>query len=208
MGMTATATLEVAIEARHLLLIRGDTVCLDLPLDQGGRHRLVVEDVAAARRVVAGLEACPGVGILTAAGSLPGAMTVAESLALALRYGQDMVDARDDEREMEMALQLCGVSAQRIELLGSEQPMRLPRMERWAIGLARWMLRPPELLVIDRLFAGLTRREAEALISVQAAYHRRHPFRTALFVDLDTHELPELPQCRSLAHFAEDACPC
>ena len=206
MGMTTT--LSAVIEARHLLLRQGCNPCLDLPLDQGGRHRLVVEDAAAARRVVAALEACAEVGILPGGGSLPGAMTVAESLALALRYGQDMVDARDDEREMEIALQLCGLSPQRIAQLGSEQPMRLPRMERWAIGLARWMLRPPELLVIDRLFAGLTRREAEALIAVQAAYHRRHPFRTALFVDLDSHELPELPQCRSLTHFAEDACPC
>lgn len=202
--MMPTATME----GRHLLLRPGHGACLALPLDQGGHHRLVVADVASAKRVVAALEACAGVGILTATGSLPGAMTVAESLALALRYGQDVVDARDDEREMEIALQLCGLSPQRIQVLGSEQPMRLPRLERWAIGLARWMLRPPELLVIDRLFAGLTRREAEALIAVQAAYHRCHPFRSALFVDLDSHELPELPQCRSLTHFAEDACPC
>jgi ABC-type glutathione transport system ATPase component len=204
MGMT----LDAAIEARQLVLRDAEAVRLVLPLDQGGRHRLVVDDVAAARHVVASLEACGGIGILTPSGSLPGAMTVAESLALALRYDQDVIDLRDDEREMEIALQLCGLSSQRILALGSEQPMRLPRMERWAIGLARWMLRPPELLVIDRLFAGLTRREADALINVQAAYHRRHPFRTALFVDLDSHELPELPECRSLTHFAEDSCPC
>lgn len=200
--------LDTSIEARQLVLREGEAVRLVLPLDQGGRHRLVVADAAAARQVVAGLEACDGVGILTATGSLPGAMTVAESLALALRYGQDVIDVRDDEREMEIALQLCGLSSQRIPALGGEQPMRLPRMERWAIGLARWMLRPPELLVIDRLFAGLTRREADALIAVQATYHRRHPFRTALFVDLDSHELPELPECRSLTYFAEDSCPC
>lgn len=200
--------LDTAIERRQLVLRQGDGVALALPLDQGGRHRLVVDHADAARHVVASLEACPGVGVLTADGSLPGAMTVAESLALALRYGQDVIDAKDDEREMELALQLCGFAPTRILALGGEQPMRLPRMERWAIGLARWMLRPPELLVIDRVFAGLTRREADALIDVQAAYHRRHPFRTALFVDLDSHELPALPMCRSLTHFAEDACPC
>lgn len=201
-------TLVASIEARQLVLREGEAVRLALPLDQGGRHRLVVEDVPTAKCVVSALEACADVGILPASGSLPGAMTVAESLALALRYGQDVVDMQDDEREMEHALALCGLSPQRILALGGEQPMRLPRMERWAIGLARWMLRPPELLVIDRLFAGLTRREADALIAVQAAYHRRHPFRTALFVDLDSHELPELPECRSLTHFAEDSCPC
>lgn len=197
-----------AIEARRLVLRAAASPCLDLPLDEGGRHRLVVEDIAGARRVVASLESCPGVGVLTASGSLPGAMTVAESLALALRYGQQDIDARDDEREMETALQLCGFAPQRIAVLGREQPMKLARMERWTIGLARWLLRPPELLVIDRLFAGLTRREAVALTATQAIYHRRHPFRTALFVDLDSHELPELPDCLSVTHLAEAACPC
>jgi len=194
--------------ARHLELRHGDVLRLRLPLDEGGRHRLVVDQPAVAAGVIAALDACPGVGLLAADGGLPGAMTVAESLALALRYGQNDVDPGDDEREMEVALRLCGIPPQRIAAIGATPPMHLGVMERWAIGLARWMLRPPELLVVDRLFAGLTRREAEQLIAVQAAYHERHPFRSALFVDLDSHELPELPACRSLTHLAEDACPC
>jgi len=203
-----TAGLVAAIVGRRLRLHADGASCLDLALDEGGRHRLVVEGVADARRVVATLEACPGVGVLTAAGSLPGAMTVAESLALALRYGQEEIDAEDDEREMEAALLLCGLTPQRVAVLGGEQPMKLPRLERWAIGLARWLLRPPELLVVDRPFAGMTRREAESLIATEAVYHRRHPFRTALFVDLDSHELPDLPDCRSVIHLAEDPCHC
>ncbi|MBK8760684.1 MAG: hypothetical protein IPM03_09670 [Sulfuritalea sp.] len=200
--------LHASIIARRLVLRVDGASFLELPLDEGGRHRLVVEDIAAARRVVAGLEACPGVGVLTAAGSLPGAMTVAESLALVLRYGQEEVDERDDEREMEAALRLCGLAPQRIAVLGGEQPMKLPRLERWAIGLARWLLRPPELLVIDRPFAGLTRREADVLIATEAIYHRRHPFRAALFVDLDSHELPELPDCCGTSHLTEAPCHC
>ena len=203
-----TTTLVAAIDSRRLVLRADDAPCLDLALDEGGRHRLVVDDIADARRAVASLESCPGVGVLTASGSLPGAMTVAESLALALRYGQEDIDARDDEREMEAALQLCGLTSQRIATLGREQPMKLARMERWTIGLARWLLRPPELLVIDRLFAGLTRRQADGLIALEAIYHARHPFRTALFVDLDSHELPELPECRSVTHLVETPCPC
>jgi hypothetical protein len=31
-----------------------------------------------------------------------------------VRYGQEEVDAEDDEREMEAALRLCGLSPQRI----------------------------------------------------------------------------------------------
>lgn len=179
---------------------------LSLPLDQGGRHRLVVADVADARAIVAALERCPGVGVLNAAGSLPGAMSVAESMALSLRYGQEAIDPADDEHQLDSALRLCGIAAERVAALGREQPMKLDRVERWSIGLARWLLRPPDLLVIDRLFAGLTRREAETLIAVQEAYHHRHPFRSALFVDLDSHELPALPGCRSVIHLAEVQC--
>ena len=140
-----TERLVASIDARRLVLRAGDTPCLDLALDEGGRHRLVVDDIADARRVVASLESCPGVGVLTAAGSLPGAMTVAESLALALRYGQEDIDAQDDEHEMETALQLCGLSPQRIATLGKEQPMKLARMERWtrAAAIASWSTTSP-----------------------------------------------------------------
>jgi hypothetical protein len=128
-------------------------------------------------------------------------MTVAESLALALRYGQEEVDAEDDEREMEERCSLCGLPAQRIAGLGGEQPMSLPRMERWTIGLARWLLRPPELLVIDRLFAGLTRREAEHLVATQAIYHRRHPFRCGACSSISTAtNCRNCPECRSVTH--------
>lgn len=203
-----SARLDAALEGRRLALQVDGAARLTLALDQGGRHRLVVADAETARRAVAVLEACPGVGVLTAAGSLPGAMTVAESLSLVLRYAPDEIDPDDDERELETALRLCGLPPERIATLGEEQPMKLGRVERWSVGLARWLLRPPELLVIDRMFAGLTRREAEALLAVEAVFHQRHPFRPALFIDLDSHELPALADCRTLANLAETPCHC
>ena len=198
-------SLTTRMEGRRLVMADGDTPCLTLPLDQGGRHRLVVGDSATAHVVVAALEACPGVRILPGGGGLLGALTVAENFALALRYDADADDPRDWEAELEAALLLCGVPAHRIAVLGRERPMNLDRTERWTVGFVRHLLRPPELLVIDRLFAGLARRQADALIAVESAYHRRHPFRTVLFVDLDGHELPELPDRRSLSELTENA---
>ncbi len=198
-----TPLLTTRIDGRRLVLSDGDTPCLELPLDQGGRHRLVVGDSATAHAVVAALEACPGVRILPGGGGLLGALTVAENFALALRYDADADDPRDWETELEAALLLCGVPAHRIAALGRERPMNLDRTERWTVGFVRHLLRPPELLVIDRLFAGLARRQADALIAVESAYHRRHPFRAVLFVDLDGHELPELPDCKTTSEFAE-----
>lgn len=191
------------IEGRRLSLFADGCLRLTLPLDQGGRHRLVVADSTTAQRVVAALERWSGVGVLPDSGGLLGAMTVAENFTLALRYDGDPDDPRNWERELEAALDLCGLPAERIATLGSQQPMNLERTERWTVGFARWLLRPPELLVIDRLFAGLARREANALIAVEAVYHQRHPFRPVLFVDLDSHQLPELPDCRTLVELAD-----
>lgn len=196
------------IEGRDLFLAAGEVRQLTLPLDRGGRHRLVVADSASAQQVVEALETCPGVGVLPADGGLLGALTVADNFALALRYGSEFDDTLRDELDLAAALGLCGLTAERVAVLGRVQPMNLDRIERWTLGFARWLLRPPELLVIDRLFAGLARRQADALIALETVYHRRHPFRTVLFVDLDSHELPELPECRSLTRLAETPCHC
>lgn len=203
--------LHASVAERGLSLYEGKALRLALPLDAGGRHRLVVGDDDIARQVVAALEDCPGIGVLPADGGLLGNQTVAGNFALVLRY--DAAEIRDlRDQDLDAAFQLCGMTPERIEVLAREQPMNLERGERWKVGFVRWLLRPPELLVIDRLFGGLTRRQANALIAVEAVYHARHPFRPVLFVDLDSHELPALPDCRSstelaeLADFSETAC--
>lgn len=195
----------IAIEDRRLTLSSGGRVLLDLALDAGGRHRILVADPASAQSLVAACEDFPGCGVLPAGGGLLGAATVAENFSLALRYREEPADAADLERELAAALALCGLAPDRQAALARERPMHLGRIERWTLGLARWLLRPPELLVIDRAFAGLARRDTEALVATEAAYHRRHPFRPVLFVDLDGHELPDLPDCRSVARLAESA---
>lgn len=205
-----SAALHATVEARRLSLFDGRSLRLVLPLDEGGRHRLIVADSTTAQQVIEALEGCPGVGVLPDSGGLLGAMTVADNFALSLRYDADPADPRDWERDLEAALRLCGLPAQRIATLGRERPMNLDRSARWTTGFARCLLRPPELLVIDRLSAGLARQQANALIAVEAVYHRRHPFRPVLFVDLDSHELPALPDCRTstrLAELEENQCP-
>lgn len=191
------------IDGRELFLAADEVRQMSLPLDQGGRHRLVIADSASAQQVVAALESCPGVGVLPADGGLLGALTVADNFALALRYGRELDDTQRDDQDLAAVLELCGLTAERVAVLGRAQPMNLDRIERWTLGFARWLLRPPELLVIDRLFAGLARRQADGLVALEGVYHRRHPFRTVLFVDLDSHELPQLPECRSLTRLAE-----
>lgn len=200
---TATGTLHAAISDRQLLLLQGEVVRLAIPLDAGGRHRLVVGDGAIARHAVDALEKCRGVGVLPANGGLLGNLSVAANFALIMRYDDDAADPAARDQELDAAFQLCGLTPERLAVLAREQPMNLERSERWKVGFIRWLLRPPDLLVIDRLFAGLTRRQAIELIALETIYHARHPFRPVLFVDLDSHELPVLPDCRTSTELVE-----
>lgn len=201
------STLQANVIDRRLVLQEGECTRLAIPLDAGGRHRLIAGDDSIAQQVVDALESCPGVGVLPANGGLLGNLTIAANFALLLRY-EVAADRSLQDRDLDAAFELCGFTAQRVATLAREQPMHLDRSERWKTGFVRWLLRPPELLVVDRLFAGLTRRQADALIALEAIYHARHPFRPVLFVDLDSHELPALPDCRTSTEYAETPCHC
>jgi ABC-type branched-subunit amino acid transport system ATPase component len=203
-------SMHAALEQRTLVLTANGEQRLTIQLDQGGRYRVVAPDAATIGQVVDALEVCPGIGVLPANGGLLGAMTVAENFALALRYGADPQDdaAGEWQHTLQLAFQLCGLAEDRIHSIGRDRPMSLPRIERWLIGFVRNLLRPPELLVLDRVFGGLSRRQAEAVIALEAVYHEFHPFRPTLFVDIDSHELPAVPDCMTHLNLETIACPC
>lgn len=199
-----------SLEGRTLVLTdAAQHVLLTLPLDAGGRHRMVVPDPAMGQSVLDALEAIPGVAVLPADGGLLNDLTVADNLSLALRYGlsADAVTVKGWEHALEVALRACGLTEARIRTLGRELPMNLERSERWLVGFVRHLLRPGELLVLDRIFAGLSRQQANAMMVVEAVHHAFYPLRPTLFVDLDAHELPALPDCRSLIELESVACP-
>jgi hypothetical protein len=198
-----------AIQGRTLVLTGDDRPLLSLPLDRGGRYRVVASDMGQLEQLLPALEAVPGVSILPSEGGLLGAMTVSANLSLALRYGVevDALTLKEWEHALHLAFRLCGVPEERIRNIGREQPMRLERTERWLIGYVRCLLRPSELLVLDRVFAGLSRKQAEAVVALESVYHEFHPFRPTLFVDLDAHSLPAIPDCRSTFDLEAAACP-
>ena len=203
MGFHAT------LQGRELVLTHEAGQQLSFPLDRGGRYRIVAPEVTQLAPLFKALEAVPGVSVLPADGGLLGAMTVSANLSLALRYGVDADDAtlRDWEYSLQQAFRLCGLSEDRIRSIGREQPMHLDRIERWLMGYVRYLLRPSELLVLDRIFAGLSRRQAEAVIALESVYHEFHPFRPTLFVDLDAHGLPEIADCRTTFELEAAVCP-
>ena len=201
---------QATLQDRSLALTdAAQRVLLSVPLDAGGRHRLVVPERAMVQAVLDALEAIPGVQVLPAEGGLLNDLTVADNLSLALRYGvsADAASVKDWEHRLQSAFRDCGLSEARIRTIGRELPMNLERSERWLVGFVRHLLRPGELLVLDRIFAGLSRQQANAMLAMEAVHHTFYPSRPTLFIDLDAHELPALPDCRSLIELESLACP-
>ncbi len=197
--MQARWQIDVPHDKRRLRLLDKDVSRFELAFDQGGRYRLIVADLTDLRAIMSAVEhVSDAVTVLPGNGGLLGAATVAENFAIALHYAtapQDKVTT-EWESALQQALQLAGMSPERIARIGREQPMHLPRPERLLLGMVRHILRPPEVLVFANVFAALTRREAEAFIALDTLFHTYHPFRPTLFIDLDTHGLPDLPDCR------------
>lgn len=204
---------QATLDGRSLHLTDKVATRLSVALDEGGRYRIIVPELAELKAILAALESLPLVGVLPANGGLLGAKTVSENFALALHFGQEQADDAQDVRdeELQRALRLAGLPATRLAGIGREQPMNLTRPERWLLGFARCLVLPPELLVFDRAFAGLARREADMVVACAALYAEYHPFRPVMFIDLDTHELPSVGHCRGelrLSEAQEAECPC
>lgn len=182
---------------------------LRLALDHGGGSRIVVAHSDDVPPILHSLEPLSGVSVLPADGGLLGGMSVAGHFALAL--GQHGAAHEDDartasEHRLLMAWQMCGVGEAQARRLGRALPQTLTRGERWLAGLVLQMLRPLEVLVVDRAFAQLSRREMAQACGHLEAFRRFHPFRPLLMIDVDVPGLPELPWLRETVMWEEDAC--
>lgn len=204
------ARIDDASTPRRLLLDGDGATLFDMPLDCGGRHRLITPDAATTDNLVEALEQLSGMMVLPAGGGLLGAATVAENIDLALRFTDNRRDesSSDWDDAIRIALHLAGMDAERIASIGRERPMNLSRIERWTLGFACQLLRTAEVLILDRVFIGLSRREVTVVTELVGLYHDYHPFQPILLVDIDSHELPRIPDCVTLVDLAPEPMPC
>lgn len=189
------APLALHVGPHELVLQNRDQTLLRVALGRGGLYRLLAGDEPQLHDALAVLETAEPVNVLAADGGLLGRLTVAQQLALALDYGASADEPlRQDRRErLQQALQRCGIDPAQALALGPVPAERLPRLQRWRLGLALRLLRPPELLVLERPFAGLSRRQAQAVSDLLRGYLQFHPFRPVLLLELDAHDGPPLP---------------
>jgi ABC-type branched-subunit amino acid transport system ATPase component len=177
------------VQSRSITLQPADGIAIVIRLDHGGSYNLMCPHANEVETLVAELELTPGVAILPQDGGLLGRMTVAENLSLALGFGRADEESSQAEYEADLrtALRLCGVSDMRLATIGWEKPIVMDTVDRWMIGLIRNILVPPELLVIDRVYAGLSRIQAKAVAGIEAVFRKYHPFRPVLWLDVESH---------------------
>lgn len=178
---------------------------LEIALDHGEQAHLVLAEAASADALATALARSPRIGLLPADGGLPATLPVAESLALALTWDRESALGSTWDRRLELAFGLCGFTDEESATLGRQRLLDLTRSTRWRLGFIRYLVRPPELLVCDRAFAGLTPAEAEIAHHCMAVFHTLHPFRAMLRIDLATHDAPRASDVTAPAEVA--SCP-
>jgi ABC-type ATPase involved in cell division len=197
------------IQDRQLTLRRGTQSWFTLPLDSGGRYRLIAADAEETAEMLQALEKIPSVGVLTQDGGLLGTMTVAENWATALSYGMDAneICLSDLGHKIELAMQLSGISPERVQIMAGQKPEQLTPSECFLVGLVRSIVKPPQLLILDQVFTGLSRKQIDARIALESIFHDFHPFKPTLFVELDAHTQTTIPHCHDFPEMSVLACP-
>jgi ABC-type uncharacterized transport system YnjBCD ATPase subunit len=201
---------QATLADRQLHISLGGDGFLSIPLDTGGKYRLRLQNSGEADAVVLAIESIANIAVLTADGGVLNGFTVFENLQLAMHYGLPLSEREDRQWQSDahLAMRLCGLDEDALRSFGNAICADLSDTHRWMVGLVRNILCPPDILVLDRTFAGLSRQHVDSRIAMQSVFHTFHPFRPALFVDVDSYELPLIPNCKAEFELGAEPCPC
>lgn len=202
--------MSACLHGRTLTLTLAPGQTLRLPLDHGRGARVVVSNDDSVGPLLRCVESIAGVSLLPMEGGLLAGMRVSTHFALALGLHGAVADEGRPalDHRLRLAWAVCGVGENEARRLGRSMPQALTTGERWLCGLVLQMLRPFDVLVVDRPFARLSRREMAQACERLDAFRCFNPFRPLLLVDVDVPGLPSLPWLRDTVVCEEVTCPC
>jgi len=169
----------------------------------GACYRLVCHTMTQKAACLERLATQPGTAIVAQNGGLLNHLSVRENLLLPIAYQEPVVGQLKLELERDMTellgacLDLPSFTARQSWL--DRSPSALSMLEKRLAGFIRALLFRPEILVFDHVFEGLGRIEINHVLSWRQFFHCCFPFRTLIFVDLDSNALPELTECSTIA---------
>ena len=131
----------------------------------------------------------PGAQVAHGVGGMVSNINVLENIALpALYFG--LARSREFDVRIIEAFRACGVDDARAEALCRMHPGELGPFEKRLAGFVRCLLMQPDPLVYCRFLDGLTGREMEQAVALDAAYRARNPAGTSVYLMLS--DLPSL----------------
>jgi len=185
-----------AAESRQVLIEVRDpntaqTHRLELELGTGRVYQAVVHSARVREDVIEQAAQAVFAAIVPADGGLIANLKVWENLALPAAYHGSPRYA-DLERRAADILAEFNVAGAKFEALCSMLPDHLDRFERRLCAFVRALLTEPRLLVYDSLFDGLNREQTARALAFDAAYRRRVPQGTSLYLSADMQSLPDV----------------
>lgn len=145
--------------------------------------RIVTGDTRACTQLVQHFLACPAVELVPRSGGLLSNLSVLENVVLPVVYhgrtrGPDLTELVYD------GFEACGVARAATDVLCQRPAHDLDEVERRLVAVVRSLLMRPGMLVMERIFEGLSEHEMERAVLFASCYRRVVADGTLVYLDV------------------------
>jgi ABC-type transporter Mla maintaining outer membrane lipid asymmetry ATPase subunit MlaF len=164
---------------------------LSIAAASGKTYRIVARDAAACNRLVNEALRGPLAELVPRMGGLLAGLTVTENILLPAVYHRRVAD-RDVAELVYRGFEACGLERAQADALCARPVPELGAFDRRLVALVRSLLMRPAVLLLERLFDGLTARDAERAARFGAHFRRAVPGGTLVFFELAGMPCPDV----------------
>jgi ABC-type sugar transport system ATPase subunit len=188
-----TDTVSTSAPAPHLIELRcaGDAAPLHIAPGSGRSYRVTARNEAILSRLVREALNCPAAELVPRSGGLLSNLSVLENIVLPGVYHRRVATAGIAERVYEV-FAACELDRSQAEALCERAVPDLDAFERRLVMVARSLLMRPAVLLMERIFEGLTARDMERVAGFGGFYRRAVAGGTVVYFDLAGMPCPEI----------------
>jgi ABC-type transporter Mla maintaining outer membrane lipid asymmetry ATPase subunit MlaF len=157
----------------------------------GRTYRITTASDVACRRLVQEALRCPAAELVPRSGGLLSGLSVLENVVLQAVYHHRIARPQLAELVYE-EFEACGLDRRQAEALCETAVPDLDEFERRLVALVRSLLMRPAVLVMERIFEGLTARDVERVGRFGDYYRRAVASGTVIVFDLAGMPSPEI----------------
>lgn len=174
-----------------VLVLQCGATQLRVPPACGKTFRIVAGDAAACGAVVAQVQRNPAAEIVPAFGGLLNGLSVLENALLPVLY-HGRVPTKGMAERAYGAFAACGLDRAQADSLCARDVQEIGAFDRRLVALVRSLLMRPALLLLERLFEGLTAQDKERAARFGGYYRGVVPGGTLIYCDLAGISCPDV----------------